>query len=89
MVMEGLLHIISLKSNVDREMFEKLLFENEKLKDRIDVIKSTYHIQIIEEKDGYRLFSPVIDSALVLLPYYRDMLKYNNKDHCWSIKIVR
>ena len=50
---------------------------DEKLKDRIDVIKSTYHIQIIEEKDGYRLVSPVIDSALLLLPDYSNMLKYN------------
>ena len=86
---EKLKNRINQDTHVDREMFENLLFENEKLKDRIDVIKSTYHIQIIEEKDGYRLVSPVIDSALILLPYYRDMLKYNNKDHCWSIKIVR
>ena len=86
---EKLKNRINQDTYVDREMFEKLLFEKEKLKDRIDVIKSTYHIQIIEEKDGYRLVSPVIDSALVLLPYYRNMLKYNNKDHCWSIKIVK
>ena len=86
---EKLKNRINQDSHVDREKFEKLLFEKEKLKDRIDVIKSTYHIQIIEEKDGYRLVSPVIDSALVLLPYYRNMLKYNNKDHCWSIKIVK
>ena len=86
---EKLKNRINQDTYVDREMFEKLLFEKEQLKDRIDVIKSTYHIQIIEEKDGYRLVSPVIDSALVLLPYYRNMLKYNNKDHCWSIKIVR
>ena len=86
---EKLKNRINQDTYIDREMFEKLLFENEKLKDRIDVIKSTYHIQIIEEKDGYRLVSPVIDSALVLLPYYRNMLKYNSKDHCWSIKIVR
>lgn len=86
---EKLKNRINQDTHVDREMFEKLLFEKEKLKDRIDVIKSTYHIQIIEEKDGYRLISPVIDSALVLLPYYRNMLKYNNKDHSWSIKIVK
>lgn len=86
---EKLKNRINQDTHVDREMFEKLLLENEKLKDRIDVIKSTYHIQIIEEKDGYRLVSPVIDSALVLLPYYRNMLKYNNKDHSWSIKIVK
>ena len=86
---EKLKNRINQDTYVDREMFEKLLFEKEQLKDRIDVIKSTYHIQIIEEKDGYRLVSPVIDSALVLLPYYRNMLKYNNKDHCWSIKIVK
>ena len=86
---EKLKNRINQDTHVDREMFEKLLLENEKLKDRIDVIKSTYHIQIIEEKDGYRLVSPVIDSALVLLPYYWNLLKYYNKDHSWSIKIVK
>lgn len=76
-------------SHVTIEKYNDVLLENEKLKDRISFIKATYHINIIEQKNGFRLVSPEIDSALILLPYYRNMLKYNSKEHSWSIKIVK
>lgn len=75
--------------HVTIEKYNDVLLENEKLKDRISFIKATYHINIIEQKNGFRLVSPEIDSALILLPYYRNMLKYNSKEHSWSIKIVK
>lgn len=76
-------------SHVTREEYNDVLWENERLKDRISFIKTTYHIRVVEQKNGFSLVSPEIDSALILLPYYRSMLKYNSKDHSWSIKIVK
>lgn len=76
-------------SYVTRYEYEQLLLENDRLKDRIDVIKNTYHIRIVELKDCYRLVSPEIDSAMLLLPHYRNMLKYNPKERSWSIRIVK
>lgn len=76
-------------SHVTIEKYNDVLLENEKLKDRISFIKATYHINVIEQKNGFRLVSPEIDSALILLPYYRNMLKYNPKENSWSIKIVK
>ena len=80
---------ISEISHVTREEYNDILIENERLKDRLNFIKSIYHIRIVENKNSYHLVSPEIDSALLLLPHYRNMLKYNNKDHSWSIKIVQ
>jgi len=74
---------------LDREQYYGVLLENEKLKDRLEVIRATCKIRIEEDKNGYRLISPEIDSALILLPYYRNMLKYNAKERSWSIKIVK
>lgn len=79
---------ITQDSYVSRDKYEETIFQNEILKGRINFITSVYHIKIVEEKDGYRLVSPEIDSALLLLPHYRNMLKRNSKDHSWTIKIV-
>lgn len=76
-------------THVNKEQYYEVLLENEKLKDRLEVIKETYKIRIKEDKNGYRLISPEIDSALILLPHYRNMLKYNPKEHSWSIRIVK
>lgn len=46
----------------------------------------TYGIKINESKDGksYSVKAPKIDSALMLLPHYRDMLERKN-DSVWTI----
>lgn len=80
---------ISEISHVTRKEYNDILIENDRLKDRINFIKSVYHIRVVENKNSYHLVSPEIDSALLLLPHYRNMLKYNSENHCWSIKIVK
>lgn len=80
---------LSENSHVRKEDYNDVLIENERLKDRIDFIKSVYHIRVVENKNGYHLVSPEIDSAMLLLPHYRNMLKYNSKDRSWSIRIVK
>lgn len=87
--MERIKNQFSEISHVTKEEYNDILIENERLKDRINFIKSVYHIRVVENKNSYHLVSPEIDSALLLLPHYRSMLKYNSKDHSWSIKIVK
>ena len=62
---------------------------NSKLQLQLDLIKRNYPIEIKREGDVYTVVSPQIDSALILLPYYRDKLKYNHKDKSWSITVQK
>lgn len=62
---------------------------NSKLQLQLDLIKRNYPIEIKREGDVYTVVSPQIDSALILLPYYRDKLKYNHKDKSWSIIVKK
>lgn len=62
---------------------------NSKLQLQLDLIKRNYPIEIKREGDVYTVVSPQIDSALILLPYYRDKLKYNHKDKSWSITVKK
>lgn len=51
-----------------------------------DYAVKAYDIKIIESKDGktFSVKAPKIDSALILLPYYRDMIK-KESDSTWTI----
>lgn len=57
----------------------------------ISLIKKEYPIHTsIEKKQGVRkisINSVKLDSALLLLPYYGDRLKYNAKDKSWKIAL--
>ena len=53
----------------------------------------TYNIEVEEVKEvkgnitviSHDTKAPILDSALMLLPVYRDKLKYNEKNKEWSV----
>ena len=71
---------------------DKTLFNDQYLKDclrdreRLKTLLNHYAINIKEVKDGYIFESPKIDSALMLLPYFRSRLEYIPDKRCWVIK---
>lgn len=54
--------------------------------ERLKVLLNHYAIKIKEVKDGYFFESPEIDSALILLPYFRNRLEYIPDKKCWVIE---
>lgn len=54
--------------------------------ERLKVLLNHYSIKIKELKEGYIFEAPKIDSALILLPYYRDRLEYIPDKKCWVVK---
>lgn len=61
---------------------DSLLFEQ-----KIRIIKEKYGIEAVEE-NGYIFVKGLeVDSALMLLPYYRDKLKYNTEKKSWTITL--
>lgn len=54
-----------------------------------NIAEKKYGIEFTYKKDSdYYIFyakSKQIDSALIILPYFRDRLKYNPKDNSWEI----
>lgn len=52
----------------------------------LKMLLNHYAIKIKEVKDGYIFESPKIDSALILLPYFRSRLEYIADKKCWVIK---
>ena len=47
-----------------------------------------YPIHFTKENDVYTIHAPQIDSALLLLPVYRDMVEYDKKSNTWSVERV-
>ena len=54
--------------------------------ERLKVLLNHYAIKIKEVKEGYFFESPEIDSALILLPYFRNRLEYIPDKKCWVIE---
>lgn len=52
----------------------------------LKVILRNYPIKIKTSNSYFWAISPQIDSALMLLPVFRDKIKYNEKDKVWSIR---
>lgn len=64
--------------------------ENKSLKSGLNMIKANYGISYAVTSDSTKYIfsitnSTKIDSALLLLPYYRDRLLYNETDKNWTI----
>ncbi|MDO5587856.1 MAG: hypothetical protein Q4G12_02890 [Bacteroidales bacterium] len=47
-----------------------------------------YPIHFTKENNTYTIHAPQIDSALLLLPVYRDMIEYDKKSNTWSVERV-
>ena len=52
----------------------------------LKVILKNYPIKIKTSNNYFWAVSPQIDSALMLLPVFRDKIKYNEKEKVWSIR---
>lgn len=52
----------------------------------LKVILRNYPIKIKTSNNYFWAVSPQIDSALMLLPVFRDKIKYNEKEKVWSIR---
>lgn len=52
----------------------------------LKVILRNYPIKIKTSNSYFWAISPQIDSALMLLPVFRDKIKYNEKEKVWSIR---
>lgn len=52
---------------------------------KLDWILKTYDIKIIEKNNYFQLISPEIDSALLLLPLYRDKIQYIENEKVWQV----
>lgn len=57
-------------------------FENKNLEIKIDLINKRYGISFVNNK----IHASKVDSAMVLLPVFRDRLKYNSECKCWNIR---
>ena len=52
----------------------------------LKVILRNYPVKIKTSNNYFWAVSPQIDSALMLLPVFRDKIKYNEKEKVWSIR---
>lgn len=51
----------------------------------LGLVIRNYPIHFTKENDVYTIHAPQIDSALLLLPVYRDMIKFDKKTNTWSV----
>ena len=58
-------------------------------KAKLDLVINRYPIFFRQDSNSVFISSPQIDSALMLLPYYRDNLEYDAENKTWSIVTVR
>lgn len=79
--------------------YKQLLSENDSLlkkyystkndgnryKEQIELVLQNYPLSIKEEGNIMYVYAPKIDSALMLLPIYRDRISYNEKERAWLI----
>ncbi len=66
---------------------DSLSLENLNMKQKLDLIHKKYHITFKETDKQITARAPQLDSALLLLPYYRNKLKYDAKKQSWIIHI--
>lgn len=64
-------------------------YENYVQKAKLDLVINRYPIFFRQDSNSVFISSPQIDSALMLLPYYRDNLEYDAENKTWSIVTVR
>jgi hypothetical protein len=57
------------------------------LKSKLSLIQSNYSIIFKETNNGISIHADKIDSALLLLPYYRDKLSYDSQKKSWTITL--
>lgn len=60
-------------------------YENRVQKAKLDLIIDRYPIIVKHDSNSVVVKSPTIDSALMLLPYYRDNLTYDAEKKMWRI----
>ena len=61
---------------------------NARYRVQLELVLKNYPIELKQNGNKYTISSPKIDSALILLPYYRDLLKYVKDEHKWEIQIL-
>ena len=52
---------------------------------KLDLVQKNYDVHFIEKENSVIIKAEQIDSALMLLPYYRDKLEYNQEKRTWII----
>jgi hypothetical protein len=58
---------------------------NNLLKTKLDLVQKKYDITFKETDKSIKIEALKLDSALMLLPYYRDKLEYNPENKSWTI----
>ena len=66
--------------------YKQLGEENDSITTCLEVILKNYPIKIKTSDKYFWAISPQIDSALMLLPVFRDKIKYDEKEKVWSIR---
>lgn len=73
----------------EKDSLEEKSSNIEKLKEhyriQLELVTRNYPISFQEKGNVYTIYAPQIDSALQLLPVYRDMIKYDAKNQVWTI----
>jgi len=59
--------------------------ENNRLQEKLNLIRKNYNITIKETDKYITTEAPQLDSALLLLPFYRNKIKYDNENKTWII----
>lgn len=54
---------------------------------KLELVQRVYPIRITEKGNYYRVHSEEIDSALILLKYFRNRITYNSEKKVWIIDI--
>lgn len=67
----------------DSSRVDNTIQSNEKFQRAID--KYGIKIEDTKEKDGYIIYAPTVDSALVIFPYFRDRLRMSSDKKHWVI----
>lgn len=81
---------ITMQSLLDDNMklmkrISELKSENSMQDILLNDIKTLYGITIVEDKSSYYIEGKKVDSALMLLPYYRDRLSYDSVKKQWIV----
>lgn len=74
--------------------FYSILNEKTAMEDALHIIRNSYGISYKIKTDSLNSHisidkSEQIDSALMLLPYYRDRIEYNAFDNSWTVRLPR
>ena len=68
-----------------RRKYYRAKFQNDIDKIKLDFINKNYNICIKHSGGTWTIIAPTIDSAMMLLPVYRDKLEYDSKENEWHI----